>query len=260
MQNEVPLIEYLPMEIDAYPKSQFLVAKLERISSAPAQVLPIRDDRQVALERLVDIFRCGKNSRNYKDFAAIKKLGTTFGPLTTNQHWALYVERIIQAKSLDRLDLFQLRRPSLCEASIRPDLTVKYHIGRMDEKPYVVAEVGDVLASPAPIFLLPRSARDSALVRLYDVFCIGRAGSAYRELLQMRQSRGQTAEDVQAEWNACQSAVLWEIDHARRPSVAPQGVKSKWQACDEGIERELKSAAVLARDMGLALELERDDE
>lgn len=260
MQNEVPPIEYLSMAIDAYPNDEFLVAKLERVSSAPVRIIQNRDNRPIALERLVDIFRCGKDSRNYQDFLDLKKDRKTFDPFALDLHWALYVEKIVQAKTLDRLDFFQLRQPLRRERSTHPDLAVKYAIGRMNELPYVIAAVGDILASPAAILLMGAAARESALARLYDVFRVGPDGCAYDELLQKRRKGGQTVEDVQTEWSACESAVQREIEYARRPSVAPQGVRANWRACDEGIERELKSAAVLARDMGLAPELKRDDE
>jgi hypothetical protein len=54
--------------------------------------------------------------------------------------------------------------------------------------------------------------------------------------------------------------VLWEIKYARLAVPAPHDIKSKWQACDEGIERELESAMRLARDMGIASEAKREDE
>lgn len=260
MQNEIPPIEYLSMAIDAYPNDEFLVAKLERVSSAPVRIIQNRDNRSTALERLVDIFRCGKDSRNYQDFVEQKKDRETFGPLAADRHWALYVEKIVQDKTLDRLDFFQLRQPSRRKNSFRPNLTVKYYIGKMNELPYVIAAVGDILASPAAILLMNAAARESALARLYDVFRVGTAGCACRELLQIRRSSGQTAEDVQIEWDACQSAVLWEIKYARLAALAPHDIQSKWQACDEGIERELESAMQLARDMGIASEAKREDE
>lgn len=257
MQNEVPPIEYLSMAIDAYPNDEFLVAKLERISSAPVRIIQNRDNRSTALERLVDIFRCGKDSRNYQDFVDLKKDRKTFGPLAVDRHWASYVEAIVQAKTLDRLDFFQLRQPLRRERSTHPDLAVKYAIGRMNELPYVIAAVGDIFASPAAILLMNAATRESALARLYDVFRVGPAGCAYRELLQIRRSSGQTAGDVQIEWDACQSAVLWEIKYTRLAAIAPHDIKSKWQACDEGIERELERAMRLARDMEIAPEAKR---
>lgn len=260
MQNEVPPIEYLSMAIDAYPNDEFLVAKLERVSSAPVRIIRNRDNRSTALERLVDIFRCGKDSRNYQDFVELKRDRKPFGPLAPDKHWALYVEKIVQAKTLDRLDFFQLRQPSRREDLFRLNLTVKYYIGKMNELPYVIAAVGDIFASPAAILLMNAVARESALARLYDVFRVGPAGCAYRELLQIRRSSGQTAGDVQIEWDACQSAVLWEIKYARLAALAPHDIKSKWQACDQGIERELKSAMRLARDIGIASEAKREDE
>jgi hypothetical protein len=199
-------------------------------------------------------------SRNYQDFVELKRDRKAFGPLAPDKHWALYVEKIVQAKAFDRLDFFQLRQPSRREDLFRPNLTVKYYIGTMNELPYVIAAVGDILASPAAVLLMNAAARESALARLYGVFRVGTAGCAYRELLQIRRSGGQTAEDVQIEWDACQNVVLWELKYARLAALAPQGIKSKWQACDEGIERELEIAVRRARNIGVASEAKREDE
>ena len=57
-------IEYHFMDIKGFRDGVFTVAKLKRISSSPVRVGTVRDSKVSALERLVDIFQCGRESRN----------------------------------------------------------------------------------------------------------------------------------------------------------------------------------------------------
>ncbi len=173
------------------------------------------------------------------------------GPLSPKEHWAHYLDTICRASRCRGLKALPLSRPIWHNDLPRPEFRVQYHIGCMNDRPYVVAAVGDIMASPAAIWLRNNRTRRSALARLYDVFRIGDQGSAYQELLERRMQSGQRPEGVQAEWNACQRAVLWEMKFASVPSFAPQEVPFEWRVCDSGVQRESRRGVILARRMGL---------
>jgi len=244
MQQESIRLEYHSMNLKGFA-DELYVAKLERISSAPVPIVRSRDNRQAARARLVDILRCREESRNYADFVELKKNREIFGPLDPAEHWAVYVDTFLYANALDSLEPLQLSQPTWHPDLPRSDFQVKYYHGRMNRRPYVVAGVGDILASPAAIWLMNVSTRESALARLYDVFRIGTQGAAYQQLLDCRVKCGQDSVSVRAEWDACQRAVLWEMEYTRNPDQAPEAVLSEWRTCDGAIQRELDWAIVL---------------
>ena len=111
----------------------------------------------------------------------------------------------------------------------------------MNHRPYIVAGVGDILASPAAIWLLHEATRESALERLWDVFRIGKQGAAYQALHERRIRCGKKPEDVQAEWDACQNAVWTEIAFTRDLRF----VRPECTVCDRVVERECDWATML---------------
>ena len=205
-------IEYHFMYIKGFRDDVFTVAKLKRISSSPVRVGTVRDAKASALERLVDIFRCGTGSRNYFDFSEVKRNTELFGPADAETEWAAYNEEICRVKGIRRLDLFQLRTPASRKDFSASRFGVKYRKGTMKEKPYTVASVGSIMASPAAIWLTDPHVRESALARLYDVFRIGTQGQIYKDLLESGVEAGRTPEKIRAEWDVCEGTVLREIE------------------------------------------------
>jgi hypothetical protein len=241
MEEDSIKIEYRFMDLKGFPDYELYVAKLERVSSAPIRMSDRQDNRSVALTRLTDIFRCGKSSRNYEDFLEVKKDRKNFGPLDPEPHWAIYVDRVLRAMQIDSLDMYRLGEPEWISDLPHSGLRVKYHHGRMNHRPYIVAGVGDILASPAAIWLHGESTRESALARLQDVFRIGKQGAAYQELYERRTERGQDSEDIQVEWDACQNAVYAEVFVTSNPRWR----RPEWDICDRAVERECDWATIL---------------
>ena len=247
MQDSEIKIEYHFMYIKGFRDDVFTVAKLQRISSSPAKVRTARDAKASALERLVDIFRCGTESRNYLDFREVKKDPEVLGPLDAETEWAAYNDEILRVKGIRRLELFQLGVPAWTKEPPASRFRVKYRKGTMNDKPYLIAAVGSIMASPAAIWLTYPHARESALARLCDVFRIGTQGQIYKDLLDGGAEAGRTPEKVRVEWRACEAAVLREIEYETTPGLAPEEVKAEWDACQKEIERETKRAEVLSR-------------
>jgi hypothetical protein len=87
---------------------------------------------------------------------------------------------------------------------------VTLHEATMNEKPYLVAAVGRIMGSPAPVFLTWGHGRESALARLRDVFRIGVRGQAFRDFLEAGRKQGMTEAEIVRQWKACERAALLE--------------------------------------------------
>lgn len=253
MQDPEIKIEYHWMDIKGFKDDLFVVAKLRRISSSPVRVGTVRDAKANALERLVDIFRCGDVSRNYADFTEVKKNTDVFGPVDAKSEWAAYTEELCRVKGLERLESLQLTTPKWRDDRSASRFRVKYRDGMMNDNPYIVATVGDIMASPAAIWLTYPHVRESAVDRLYDVFRIGTQGQIFKDLLEYRRKAGWTQEQLYAEWDACEGAVLRELEYGREPWRAPEEVKAEWNLCEKAVLQ----ARELAHDMARLLKSDR---
>ncbi len=187
-------------------EGQFVVAKLRRISSPPVLVGSVADPNASALRRLIDIFRLGTESRNYLDLRAVERhLLREFG-VTADEEWDAYLREIRRVQG--DLNVIQ---PLLLRAQPRqPDHRVVFHKAEMNERPYLVARIGDIMGSPAPLWLTLPNEERSALARLKDVFRIGIQGRAFRDFVEMGRKQGQGEAAILAQWRALEAAVAWE--------------------------------------------------
>jgi hypothetical protein len=78
----------------------------------------------------------------------------------------------------------------------------------MSEKPYMIAAVGGVLGSPAPMWLTLGHQRESALGRLQDVFKIGDQGQAFRDFTETGRRLGKSDAEIVAEWREYEQLVV----------------------------------------------------
>ena len=70
----------------------------------------------------------------------------------------------------------------------------------MNDRPHLVAAVGGIYGSPAPVFLTWGHERESALDRLRDVFRIGVRGQAFRDFREGVRRQGKSGAKVVGEW------------------------------------------------------------
>ena len=240
-------IEYLLMDIKRIWNDVFRVAKLRRISSPPVRASAVRDAKTSVLDCLVDIFRCGTESRAYRDFVKAKQDRQVFGPLDAESEWAAYNAEICRAKGMERIEPFRLGRPRWTAELPPSRFAVKYRKGTMNGKPYLIACVGKIMASPAAIWVTYPHARESALARLYDVFRIGTQGQVYKDLAEGAAKSRRSPETLLCEWQDCKRAVLWEVDYSRHPDRAPEEVRAEWEKCAKEVAKESERAENLAR-------------
>jgi len=245
MADQEIVIEYHYMDVKGFRNEVFIVAKLKRISSSPVMLGTVRYAKTSVLERLADIFRCGTDSRNYVDFKEVKKNTNVFGPMDAETEWAAYNEELCKTKGIERLDPFQLRTPTLREDLSASRSKVKYRMGIMNDRPYMVAFVGGIMASPAPIWLTDPYVRESALARLYDVFRVGKQGQVFKDLLECGLKARRTPEKIHTEWDACERSVLREIEYGKTPWLAPEAVLAEWSICEKAVMRATKMALAL---------------
>jgi hypothetical protein len=183
----------------------FVVAKLRRVSSPPVLEGSVADPHASALARLIDIFRLGTKSRNYADLRAInRRLLRVFG-VTTEQEWGDYLREIYRVHG----DLNVIRPFLLTPQLGQPVVRVIFHNAQMAEKPYLVARMGDIMGSPAPIWLTFSKERESALARLGDVFKIGVRGQAFRDFVESGHTKGRIEDESLKQWRAWEQAVAW---------------------------------------------------
>jgi hypothetical protein len=187
-------------------EGRFLVAKLRRISSPPVLEGSVADAQASALARLIDIFRLGTESRNYADLRAIDGfLQREFG-ISAQEEWEAYLQLIRRNHG----DLDKIEPLLLTPQPGQPDQRIVIHKGEMDEKPYLVARIGDILGSPVAIWLNFPKEKESALERLKDVFRLGNRGQAFRDFVESARKQGAVEADIRAQWMALEAAVAWE--------------------------------------------------
>ena len=205
MHDQDLQVRYYPMTFDDLP-GRFVVAKLRRVSSPPVMEGSVADPNASALSRLLDIFRLGRDSRNFADLKAIDEfLREEFG-VTAEQEWDAYLREIRRLQGdPDVIQPFRLTpQPG------QPDQLVAFHKAEMNERPYLVAGIGNILASPAPVWLTLPKEKESALARLGDVFRIGVRGRAFRDFVELGRKRGRGEAAILGEWKASEQAVAWE--------------------------------------------------
>jgi hypothetical protein len=78
--------------------------------------------------------------------------------------------------------------------------------------PYLVAQIGGVFGSPAPVLLTWAQERESALDRLRDVFRIGVRGQAFRDFREGGRRQGKSGAKVVSEWRECEQSALGNGD------------------------------------------------
>jgi hypothetical protein len=79
------------------------------------------------------------------------------------------------------------------------------------DRPYLVAAVGGIYGSPAPVFLTWGYEGASALSRLGDVFHIGVRGQAFRNFLEAGRKQGKSEAEIMEEWKGCERAVVQQM-------------------------------------------------
>jgi len=201
-------ISYHYMSIEGLEGQRFLVAKLRRISSPPVQLGSVSDSMGSTLGRLVDIVRLGKNSRNFID---LKEIEMRFHPdwmVSAESEWEAYYQELYRVKEVERLESLSSTEPKWLGRESAPELRVAYHYADMNERPYLVARVGQIFGSPAPILLVHPHQQASALFRLLDQFRIGDYGQCYKDFLEGGLKIGKTERDIRTEWLTYEQAVL----------------------------------------------------
>jgi hypothetical protein len=81
----------------------------------------------------------------------------------------------------------------------------------MNDRTYLVAEVGGIYGSPAPVFLTWGHGRESALERLVDVFRIGVRGQAFRDFLEAGRKQGKSEPEIVRKWKECRRTVVQQM-------------------------------------------------
>ena len=172
---------------------EYRVAKVGRISSPPVRV-QLKSDMSAA-SWLLEVFRCGKRTRAYADYAVYKKRERE-DPLL---EWEAYIRAVRLEVGVERLEPLKLiASPKIPGPTVIPE-PVTFHHAHMNDNPYIVASVGRIIGSPAAVYLLDDPKR-SALDRLADVFRIGRAAHAYADFVTMLGGAGM-AEDAPEMWD-----------------------------------------------------------
>jgi hypothetical protein len=204
-------IAYCDMTIEGFEGERFVVAKLRRVSSPPVQVGTVSDSMGSALERLVDIIRLGRLSRNFMDLQAIEWLLREDFQTTAEAEWAEYENAICRSLGVDRLEPLLPTMPPTPSARLSPP-AVTSHQAEMNTLPYLVARVGTVFGSPAAQLLTRPNERESALARLRDVFRIGDQGQVYQDFLEAGRKQGKSEAEIVRAWRACEQSVLGRAD------------------------------------------------
>lgn len=210
MHDQDLQIRYYEMDIDGL-EGKYIVAKLRRVSSSPVLEGSVSDSFASALGRLIDIFRLGTASRNFADLKSIEGfLLKEFG-VTADQEWDAYLREIRRVQGVDRLDVIQpfLLTPELGQ----PDHPVVFHSAEMNERPYLVARIGDIMGSPSPTLLTFPNEERSALARLRDVFLVGVRGQMFRDFMALGRKKGRREDDILGEWKAFEQAAAQETGH-----------------------------------------------
>jgi hypothetical protein len=199
-------IRWYDMVIDGLG-GQFVVCKLRRVSSSPVQVGSVSNSLESSFQRLVDIIRLGTQSRNFADLKAVEWALMPHYLVSAEHEWAEYEKAISRSLGVDRLEPLLPTMPPPPSARLSsPD--VVFHKAEMNDRPYLVAEVGGIYGSPAPVFLTWGYEGASALARLGDVFRIGVRGQAFRDFLEAGRKQGISDVEIVRQWKECEGAVV----------------------------------------------------
>lgn len=191
-------------------EGRFVVAKIRRVSSPPVMVGSVPDFLASSLGRLTDIFRLGKTSRNYSDLQLVEWLLLEQFGISAEEEWTSYLQHICRIQGVEHLDRLepQLLKPT----QFPPNYRVAYHHVEMNNRPYVVARIGEVFGGPAAVWLTLPKERESALARLADVFRIGVQGQVFRDFRQHGCKEGKSEADILCEWKSMEGSVAWEAE------------------------------------------------
>jgi hypothetical protein len=195
-------IRWYDMVIDEV-EGRFVVCKLRRVSSPPVLVGSVSNSLESSFQRLVDIIRLGRESRNYADLKAVEWWLKEAWGTDAEAEWTGYEQVICRSLGVDRLEPILPSVPP--PPTARPSLpAVTFHEAQMRTLPYLVAQIGGIYGSPAPVFLTWGHERESALERLGDVFRIGVRGQAFRDFLEAGRKLGMSEVEVVGAWQACE--------------------------------------------------------
>lgn len=214
--NEPDLyVQHFYITIDDVPE-RHLVAKLQRVSSPPVKVGSVSDSLASSIGRLVDIIRLGDESCNYGDLKIM--LLETRSKTSAAKEWDKYSTFMCLAMGIQRLEPFTSIPHWIPTEEGSPVVNVTFHDAMMNNRPYVVARVGEVMGSPAATFLTWPQERVRALFRLYDVFRIGVQGQVFRDFVEQSRRIGKQEADILEEWKSYEQSVIWDIQHNEHPS------------------------------------------
>jgi hypothetical protein len=199
-------IRWYGMTIDGMD-GKFVVCKLRRVSSQPVHVGSVSNSVESSFQRLVDIIRLGRESRNYADLKAVERwLKEDFGTDAAAE-WSEYEKVIARSLGMDRLELLLPVKSSIPGARLLPP-AITFHEAEMNTLPYILARMGSIFGSPAPVYLTWGHEHESALERLRDVFRIGVRGQAFRDFVEDGRSRGKSEAEIVREWRECERSVM----------------------------------------------------
>jgi hypothetical protein len=153
------------MTIKGLEDERLVVAKLRRVSSPPVQVGTVSDSMASALGRLVDIIRLSKECRNYADLKAAEWALAPEHMVSAEVEWAEYEKVACRVLEVERLEPISATTPPNPGAELSSS-DVTFHKAEMNDRPYLVARVGSIVGSPAPVYLTWGHERESALARL----------------------------------------------------------------------------------------------
>ena len=202
-------VRWYDMVIDGL-EGQFVVCKLRRVSSPPVQVGSVSNSLESSFQRLVDIIRLGTQSRNFADLKAVEWALMPDHLVSARHEWAGYENTICRSLGLDRLEPLLPTMPPTPGPRLWPP-AVTFYKAEMNALPYLVARMGSIIGSPAPVFLTWGHERESALARLEDVFRIGVRGQAFRDFVEAGRKQGMTEADIVRQWKECERAVVLQM-------------------------------------------------
>lgn len=199
-------IRWYDMVIDGV-EGQFVVCKLRRVASPPVLVGGVSNSLESSFQRLVDIIRLGKQSRNFADLKAVEWALTPDYLVSAEHEWSEYEKAISRSLGLDRLEPLPPTMPPIPGPRLSPS-AVTFSEAEMNGLPYLVARVGSIAGSPAPVYLTWGHERSSALARLEDVFRIGVRGQVFQDFVEAGRRDGRTEAEIVQAWQACEQAVV----------------------------------------------------
>jgi len=203
-------IRYFNMTIEGLEDQRFVVAKLRRVSSPPVQVGTVSDSMAIALGRLLDIIRLGKESRNYADLMAVEWTLTPEFMVSAEVEWAEYEKVACRVLEVERLESIPPTTPPNPGAELSsPDVT--FHKAEMNDRPYLVAEVGRIYDSPAPVFLTWGMSGRAPWNGSRTCSASGRRGQTFRDFLEAGRKQGISDVEIVRKWKECERAVVQQM-------------------------------------------------